>query len=88
VDLLIWMVFGSITALTGLLITLLIPLSWTIYHIAKYHTTTCPKCENIEMVSMSSKKGQEILSGARGYPKTWCDDDDAIHHHHVPHSCG
>ena len=88
VDMLIWMVFGSLTAVTGLLLIMLLPLSWTVYHIAKYNTTTCPKCENIEMVSLNSKKGQEILQGARGYPKTWCDDECDIHHHHAPNSLG
>ena len=85
VDLLIWMIFGSMTALLGLLPLLLFPLSWTIYHIAKYKTTTCPKCENLEMVSMDSKRGQEILHGGRGCPHTWHDDGSDLPHHHATH---
>lgn len=81
VDVLMWMVVGSVTAVTAFFPLLLLPLSWTVYHIAKYYTTTCPKCENLEMVSMTSKKGQAILQGGRGYPKAWCDDEGDVHHH-------
>ena len=75
VDAFIWLIFGSLTAMSGLIPVLLIPAGWTVYHLAKYKTTTCPKCENIEMVSMTSHKGKEILEGGGGYPKVWSDHD-------------
>lgn len=61
VDALIWLVVASITLFTGLLPLLLLPLGWTIFHIAKYRTVKCPKCENLDMVSMTSNKGKQAL---------------------------
>lgn len=61
VDLIIWMVITSFTLFTAFLPLLLIPLSWTIFHIATYKTITCPKCENLDMVSMTSTKGKRAL---------------------------
>lgn len=61
VDGFIWLLFGSFTMMTGLLPILLIPLSWTIYHIAVYKITKCPKCESLEMASMDSRKGKAAL---------------------------
>jgi ribosomal protein S27AE len=83
VDALIWMIFGSFTAILGLLPLLLVPLGWTIYHIAKYKTVTCPKCGNLEMVSMDNKRGKEILHGASGQPHAWHDEDVDLPHHHA-----
>lgn len=75
VDAFIWLIFGSLTAMSGLIPVMLLPLGWTIYHLVKYKTTTCPKCENIEMVSMTSKTGKQILEGRSGYPKVWSDHE-------------
>jgi hypothetical protein len=58
VDAFIWLIFGSFTMMTGLLPILIIPLSWTIYHIAVYKITKCPKCESLDMVSLHSRKGE------------------------------
>jgi len=57
VDALLWMVFASFTLLTAFLPLLLIPIGWTIFHIATYKTITCPQCENFDMVGLKSKKG-------------------------------
>lgn len=75
VDAFIWLIFGSLTAMSGLIPLMLLPMGWTVYHLVKYKTTTCPKCENIEMVSMTSKPGRMVLEGRSGYPKAWSDHD-------------
>ena len=61
VDGFIWLIFGSFTVMTALLPILLIPLGWTIYHIAVYKLTKCPQCESLEMASMNSRKGKTAL---------------------------
>lgn len=75
VDAFIWLIFGSLTAMSGLIPLMLLPLAWTVYHLVKYKTTTCPQCENIEMVSMNSRAGRMVLEGASGYPKAWSDHE-------------
>ena len=74
VDGFIWLVVSSIVLMSGIFPLLLIPVSWTIYHIAKYKTTTCPRCENLDMVSLGSKKGKAVLRHDPGTPQTWMDD--------------
>jgi hypothetical protein len=65
VDIFMWMLVGGASAVTGLLPLLLIPLAWTIYHIALYRITKCPKCECLDMVGMESSKGKSALTRAR-----------------------
>ncbi len=61
VDGLVWMVVGSLTIMSGLLPLLLVPLAWTLFHIMKFNSVTCPKCENLDMVSKRSRKGRRVL---------------------------
>jgi len=65
VDALIWLSFISLSILSSFFVLILIPISWTAYHIAVYRKTTCPKCERLDMVSMTSKKGLEALKGPK-----------------------
>ncbi len=65
VDALIWLSFISLSILSSFFILILIPISWTVYHIAVYRKTTCPKCERLDMVSMTSRKGLEALKGPK-----------------------
>ena len=74
VDAFIWLVVGSVVLMSGILPLLIIPIGWTIYHIIKYATTTCPKCENLDMVSLNSKKGKAVLDQKNGKPVPWSDD--------------
>ncbi len=76
VDAFIWMITLSITAMSGLVPLLLIPLAWTLYHLAKFNTVKCPKCECLEMVSMNSRKGKAMLARERG-PEPWSEEQDA-----------
>lgn len=62
VDAMIWLTIGSFSLMTGLLPFLVIPMAWTVYHIAKYRTTKCPKCENLSMVSQDSSKGRTMAN--------------------------
>lgn len=62
VDFLAWGTIGGAAVVTGILPLALIPLAWSIYHLAKFRTTTCPACGDLEMVSMNSRKGKEVLN--------------------------
>ena len=72
--------FGSLTLFSGLLFVLVIPLAWSIYHIALFGNTQCPKCESLDMVSLNSKKGKAVLEHQRGYPEPWRDENHAASH--------
>ena len=61
VDAFIWLTVASVTLFTGFLPLLLLPLGWTIFHIVKYRSVKCPKCENLDMVSMTSAKGKQAV---------------------------
>ena len=74
VDAFIWLVFGSLTLFSGLLFVLLIPLAWTIYHLALFSNTQCPKCKSLDMVSKGSRKGKAVLKHERGCPEPWHDE--------------
>ncbi len=63
VDGLMWLVFSSLAVLSAFFPLILIPLGWTIYHIAVYRKTTCPECGRLNMVSKTSSKGIKALRG-------------------------
>ena len=60
-DLFVWLIVGSITLMTGLLPLLIIPATWTVYHVFRFKSK-CPECENLDMVSIKSEKGKETLA--------------------------
>ena len=64
VDALMWMIFLSLSMCSSIFPLMLIPLGWTIYHIAIYRKSTCPECGRLNMVSMTSKKGKKALKGS------------------------
>lgn len=76
VDAFIWGTVGSFALMTGLMPALLIPTAWTIYHLAKFNTTKCPECGELEMVSMNSRKGREALDPSKKV-KVWTSSDEA-----------
>lgn len=76
VDAFIWGTVGSLALMTGLLPILLIPAAWTIYHLAKFNTTKCPSCGDLEMVSKTSRKGREALNQTDKV-KVWTSSDKA-----------
>ncbi len=65
VDAMIWMVFISLSILSAIFVLMIIPVVWTLYHLWVYDKTTCPKCERIAMVSLTSRKGREALNGPK-----------------------
>jgi len=75
VDAFFWLMFGSLTLFSGLLFVLLIPLAWTIYHLALFSNTQCPKCKSLDMVNKHSHKGKAVLQHQRGYPAPWSDNN-------------
>ena len=81
VDAFIWLMFGSLTLFSGLLFVLFIPLAWTIYHLALFPNTQCPKCKDLDMVAKTSRKGKAVLQRARGCPAPWSDDNHTAHSH-------
>ena len=62
VDVLMWGTIGGAALATGILPLLAVPLLWTIYHLAKFSTTKCPACGDLEMVALDSRKGRETLT--------------------------
>ena len=77
VDAFIWGTVGSFALMTGLIPVLLIPAAWTLYHLAKFGTTKCPACGDLEMVSMESRKGREALDPAVNKVTVWTSSDEA-----------
>ncbi len=63
VDVLMWMIFFSLSMFSSIFPLMLIPVLWTTYHIAIYRKSTCPKCGRINMVSLTSRKGKRALAG-------------------------
>jgi hypothetical protein len=61
VDAMAWLVFSSVALISGVMYFLLVPAAWTVYHIARFGSTKCPKCESLDMVSMNSSKGKHTL---------------------------
>ena len=72
VDAFLWLVFGSLTLFTGLIFILLIPAAWTVYHLALFPNTQCPKCKNLDMVAMNSAQGKRARKAhdTDGHPAT------------------
>lgn len=64
VDALAWLIGFNIALVTGVLPLLVLPLAWTLYHIARFRDTKCPQCGDLSMVEMHSTTGKNIL--ARG----------------------
>lgn len=64
VDALIWVSFFSVAMLSSFIPILLIPVAWTVYHLAVFNKSTCPECGEIEMVSLRSRKGKKALLGS------------------------
>lgn len=64
-DALIWLCFISFALLSSFIPIIIVPIAWTLYHIAVYNKTTCPKCGKLDMVGLSSRKGREALRGPK-----------------------
>ena len=77
VDAFIWGSIGSIALVTGLIPVLLIPVAWTLYHLAKFGNTKCPECGDLEMVSVESRKGRETLNPSTSTVTVWTNGDKA-----------
>jgi len=78
VDAFIWATVGSFALMTGLIPVLLIPAAWTVYHLAKFGTTKCPACGDLEMVSVKSRKGREAIDPSLRATTVWtCHDEVA-----------
>ena len=77
VDAMLWLIFTSFTLFSAFFPLLLLPLGWTIFHLITYKTITCPKCGNLDMVSLTSAKGKEILGHKHDHrhPEPWSDSN-------------
>jgi hypothetical protein len=78
VDLMLWLVVGNLALMSGLLPFIIIPAAWTIYHIAKFHTTKCPKCSDLSMVSVNSAQGKAVINQQQGRPQPWSDGQEML----------
>jgi len=62
VDGFIWVIMLNLAGMSQQLYLLLFPLAWTIYHIVKFNSVTCPQCKNLDMVSVSSNQGLTYMA--------------------------
>lgn len=79
VDAFIWGTVGGFAMVTGLLPALAIPAAWTLYHLAKFKTTKCPQCGDLEMVSKNSHKGRAALYRKANPVQVWVNTEAAQH---------
>ena len=79
VDAFVWGTVGSFALMTGLMPALAIPAVWTLYHLAKFNSTKCPKCGDLEMVSKSSRKGRTALHNKANPVQVWVNTEAAQH---------
>lgn len=79
VDAFIWGTVGGFAMVTGLLPILAIPAAWTLYHLAKFKTTKCPTCGDLEMVSKDSRKGLAALHQKEHPVQVWVNTEAAQH---------
>ncbi|MDH5231385.1 MAG: hypothetical protein OEZ58_05370 [Gammaproteobacteria bacterium] len=68
VDLFLWLVTLSVVGLSGLVPLLLIPMLWTVYHLARFNSVQCPECASLDMISLESRQGKALLDAQN---KTW-----------------
>jgi predicted RNA-binding Zn-ribbon protein involved in translation (DUF1610 family) len=76
VDAFIWATVGSFALMTGLIPVLLIPAAWTLYHLAKFGNTKCPECGDLEMVSVTSRRGREAINPGTKATTIWSRNDE------------
>lgn len=79
VDAFVWGIVGGGVMVTGLLPALVIPVAWTLYHLAKFKTTKCPKCGDLEMVSKTSRKGRTALNKNANPIQVWVNTEVSQH---------
>jgi hypothetical protein len=77
-DLFLWLMIFAIAGITAIFPLVVIAPMLTLVHIYYYRSKKCPKCEDLEMVSLSGHDGKAILEPHQGEPHAWSD------HHHVP----
>jgi hypothetical protein len=78
VDILLWLAFTSVAMMFALFPLLLIPLAWTIYHIATYWTITCPKCENLDMVRVDARNTVKVSVQTQEKTGSWSEAPQAM----------
>ncbi len=89
VDGMLWLVFSSFTLFSAFFPLMLIPIGWTIFHLITYRTITCPKCENLDMVSLNSARGKKLVANEAGRIKPWRDTEsttEANHEHEAQYA--
>jgi len=59
VDAIVWLVFLFLAGASQFLFLLIVPLIWTVYHIVRFSSVKCPKCESLDMVRLNSRRGKE-----------------------------
>ena len=80
-DALVW-VFGIVvgTITFGMLPLMLLGPLYTVYHLSVLHSRQCPKCHNLEMVSVYSEDGRHIMEPHEGGIHSWTDNTHSHAH--------
>lgn len=79
VDAFLWAGVGTFVLVTSAFPLLVVPVAWTIFHLVKFRTTKCPKCGDLEMVSMDSRKGHVAMDKKTNPVKVWVNKEAAQH---------
>ena len=78
-DLFAWTLWFAIAAITGIFPLAILGPAFSIYHLAIFRTKKCPKCKNLEMVSVNSVDGKHIIEPHEGEPHAWTDKTSHAH---------
>ena len=78
-DLMAWLFAFVIAAITGIIPLVLAGPAFSIYHLVVFRSRKCPKCGDLEMVSMESSTGKHMLEPHVGGPQPWTDDHSTVH---------
>lgn len=73
VDFFVWLMVFSIAMITGIFPLVVLAPVFSLFHFFRFHRARCPKCENLNMVSVSGKVGRALLRPHEGSPQPWSD---------------
>jgi hypothetical protein len=74
IDLFVWMTVFAISVITGIIPLIILAPVFSIYHLFTFKTKKCPKCRNLDMVSLHSHQGRDVLEPHEGGVQAWSDN--------------
>lgn len=78
-DLFAWVLWFVIAGITGIFPLAIVGPIFTLYHLAVFRSRQCPKCHNLEMVSVNSEDGRHIVEPHEGGIHAWSDKQTHAH---------